>query len=653
MARRRRNRRQAPAPQDAQASWQAYLEVCDGAGATKSAESTYLQLAAFTIEEQYNGGWSGAAILVSRGDEPASLGRLLGAALTQKVVPGQQVVLHLTLGGEEQTSVRGLIVRSWPCLVSGVTPLDIEGEHLAGACSVGLTDPVSYLSTRPLWGVYQGSSAGEIVGGVLSLAAGGDGKPGLAPVLPGLPVVTITEDLREALSEIPYAIAVGEPLGAWLGDFLGEIGVCMELAGSTENDSVTARVSDRLPRGDPLEMQLLVGGDTSTAGQMAADPAYLTAVSAKPGMALRGQLLDDPSLGSLRRLGPGGAVGRLFLGPGVDLDEATDRAQRSLKGAHAGMLHVSIRSAQSSLRPGRLLQFDLTISGQAKWQVAWVGHQFRNGEYGNTATVLRADVRWCPPAPLPRPAVIVSGFVDGGAGHDAHQPVMRNRLGQIPISFPFAPSLIGNEAVHVRVADTNRDGRVTLNDFTMEKREEYDSLTPFWDREARKLHAGEYDDPFPGQADEDLEPEQLEQRMSMARRRVAIIRYEAYMEAKRRADRAGQGGGSPGQPGAGDTAEWPPRVMLNVLQPMAGSLHGFISAHRQGDSCRVAVHTPMWAEVVGFQYREDRQIHAGIVGATTGIVVEHDHHDAWSGMVFRPTENLEGGDDTSSNGGDE
>ena len=86
---------------------------------------------------------------------------------------------------------------------------------------------------------------------------------------------------------------------------------------------------------------------------------------------------------------------------------------------------------------------------------------------------------------------------------------------------------------------------------------------------------------------------------------------------------------------------WPPRIPLTIIEPMAGSMHGFIPAHRHGDICRVAIHHPLYAEIAGFQYRSNRQINAQIVGATAGLVVEHDANAAWSGLVFRPAEDLE------------
>ena len=90
--------------------------------------------------------------------------------------------------------------------------------------------------------------------------------------------------------------------------------------------------------------------------------------------------------------------------------------------------------------------------------------------------------------------------------------------------------------------------------------------------------------------------------------------------------------------------QWPPRVPLAVIAPMAGGLHGFIHGHRQGDVCRVAIHNPLYAEVTGFQYRSNRQINSDIVGATAGFVVEHNLSEAWSGVVFQPAQDLETAD---------
>ena len=95
---------------------------------------------------------------------------------------------------------------------------------------------------------------------------------------------------------------------------------------------------------------------------------------------------------------------------------------------------------------------------------------------------------------------------------------------------------------------------------------------------------------------------------------------------------------------------WPPRIPLPVIQPMAGGLHGLVPTHRHGDVCRVAVHDPMWAEIVGFQYRSNRRINANLVDATAGLIVEHDRAHSWTGIVFRPTDEVENSSGSSSSG---
>ena len=95
---------------------------------------------------------------------------------------------------------------------------------------------------------------------------------------------------------------------------------------------------------------------------------------------------------------------------------------------------------------------------------------------------------------------------------------------------------------------------------------------------------------------------------------------------------------------------WPPRIALPVVEPMAGAMHGFVGGHRQGDICRVAVHDPFTAEIVGYQYRDNRAINRDVVGAAAAIVVEHNFDDAWTGIVVRRIEDM---DDTESVGSSE
>ena len=79
----------------------------------------------------------------------------------------------------------------------------------------------------------------------------------------------------------------------------------------------------------------------------------------------------------------------------------------------------------------------------------------------------------------------------------------------------------------------------------------------------------------------------------------------------------------------------PPPIPLAPVPPGAGNRHGFMMDHRQGDWCRVAVVTPLYAEIVGFRYRDDRHLGDGLRDASAGIVMR-EGGDEWRGMVFRP-----------------
>ena len=83
-------------------------------------------------------------------------------------------------------------------------------------------------------------------------------------------------------------------------------------------------------------------------------------------------------------------------------------------------------------------------------------------------------------------------------------------------------------------------------------------------------------------------------------------------------------------------------VSLPLLETMGGGgAHGFVSAHRQGDPCRVVIHTPLNAEIVGFAYRQDGRVGADLTDSTAGLVVRHETDGGFSGLVFRPDEDLD------------
>ena len=95
---------------------------------------------------------------------------------------------------------------------------------------------------------------------------------------------------------------------------------------------------------------------------------------------------------------------------------------------------------------------------------------------------------------------------------------------------------------------------------------------------------------------------------------------------------AGAGGGDDGSPGEA----WPPRIPLSVVEPMAGGVHGFVTAHRRGDVCRILIRNPMYAEILGFGRHDHQRISQDMTGILTGVIVQEGDDDRWSGILFLP-----------------
>jgi len=656
-----------------------------------------VRLAEFVVREGYSRGWNGTGVIVGKGETPMTPGTMLSAVMASGVLAGTAVRVALdVLGG----TLDGVAVRTWPCVVNGIRPFPID-EFSAG-CDVHLVDPVSYLAEQPLWGAYRHVSAAEVVGGALSLARGGDGTPTTDPILPGLPPVRVVAEYRDALGEIPYAIAAGQRLGDWLAEFLAMLGLRAEMRGY-EDGRTDLVLADAVPRRPPIEMSVVTPSGLDPPSPASAGSVLIQGHAAYPGMPLRRALLDDPTKGSARPLLAHGAVGTVLTDAEIDVDEAALRVYRETEGVVARMLTMTALTRQPGIRPGEVLRLSKATHGFMDWQVPSVSHEFNGSVYENEVTLLRGDVAWHPPLPQYRPPVYVTALVDGGREFDFQQPVPRDRLGRIKVTFPFTPTPLGAEAEELAVADADLDGWVTLDDFDDDEIRSFTEDRVLWEDERRKYDAGEYNDPFPQKEDDELTEDELARREELREKRNSAISYGAFKRASQsdrddwdrdgvlserdglvsaalsqalRDDEERQriqdlwdardetpveegslveeygrlfGEGADDLPAdvraAREDADkepdrWPPRIPLPVVKPMAGALHGFIVAHRHGDTCRVAVHSPFSAEIVGFQYRNDRKINADLSTSVAGLVVEHNFEQAWSGLVFRRTDDM-------------
>ena len=714
------------------------------------------KLASLVASEGYNIGWCAHAIFafgVPGGG--ASRIDILATLAERGLSPGRRGKVNLRVEAEGNEILHNQTIRTWPCMVSQMVPLDSEDETRA-ICRIQLVDPLGYLASREIWGAYRDVSAAELVGGAIALAAGADEGPTTEVATAWLPKIRVRGRHRDALDVIPYAIAYGETLGEWLARVLGTLGLRAELFAEDGGDTQVVYLTDALAHRGSYEMHVERGEVELSDDEQGRDGGIsIRSRVAFPGNPLRAALLDDPTQGTPRVLAGFGPIGHVVRAQGADTDEVTERAWHEVRRGFCESLMVRAASGHPGIEPGCTITLNETINRIDHWQVASARHLVSEGAYDNDATLLRADTAWHPPQAEPRGTVIVSAMVDHSEESLYHEPVPRDRLGRINVRFSFLPPPNMEVAFALAEADTNRDGRITLDDYD-EKKDDYTADTEKWEEKARAYENGDYDDPYPGIASEYLSEEQIAEREERARQRQEAIAYIYYKrlvaqqpspEEGTQGDTAagsGTGGedddnptaeatgdegapetqdeptgddgsaaaertpagnaaaaigvqtkpisGAPaievqtqdgnGAPGIGeetqnggdatqeseedtppplgprrlrnpaaepDTLEtpappedrWPPRIALPVVEPMAGAMHSFVGGHRQGDICRVAVHDPFTAEIVGYQYRDNRAINRDVVGAAAAIVVEHNFADAWTGIVLRRIEDMD------------
>ena len=693
------------------------------------------KLASLVASEGYNIGWCAHAIFafgVPGGG--ASRIDILATLAERGLSAGRRGKVNLRVEAEGNEFLHNQTIRTWPCMVNQMVPLDSEDDTRA-ICRIQLVDPLGYLASREIWGAYRDVSASEVVGGAIALAAGVDEGPTTEVATAYLPTIRVRARHRDALDVIAYAIAAGETLGEWLARVLGTLGLRAELFAEDSGDTQVVYLTDALAHRGSYEMHVEREGVELSDDEQARDGGIsIRSRVAFPGNPLRGALLDDPTQGTPRVLVGFGPIGHVVRAQGADVDEVTERAWHEVRRGFCESLMVRAASGHPGIEPGCTITLNETINRIDHWQVASARHLVSEGAYDNDATMLRADTAWHPPQAEPRGTVIVSAMVDHSVETLFHEPVPRDRLGRINVRFSFLPPPNMEVAVALVEADADRDGRITLDDYDETKRNDYTANAEAWERKARAYENGDYGDPYPGVPDEILTEEQVAEREERTRQRHEAIAYIFYKRlaaappspeegtqgattdgtgtgdedddnptaetagdestpATRDEQAGNEGSGSAEQTQAGsdatgtaeqtqagsdatqeseegtppppgpwrlrnpaaeaDTLEtptppedrWPPRIALPVVEPMAGAMHSFVGGHRQGDICRVAVHDPFSAEIVGYQYRDNRAINRDVVGAAAAIVVEHNFDDAWTGIVLRRIEDM---DDTAS-----
>ena len=175
------------------------------------------KLASLVASEGYNIGWSARASLafgVPGGG--ASRVDILATLADRDLSPGRRGRVNLRVEAEGNEFLHNQTIRTWPCMVSRMVPID-SGDDTSAICRIELVDPIGYLASREIWGAFRDVSAAELIGGAIALAAGLEEGPTTEVATACLPRIIVRSSHRDALDVIPYAIATGEKLGDWVG----------------------------------------------------------------------------------------------------------------------------------------------------------------------------------------------------------------------------------------------------------------------------------------------------------------------------------------------------------------------------------------------------------------------------------------------------
>ena len=395
------------------------------------------------VHESRAGGWWGHARFIPwlsterRISDARAKATVFDIALDSGLVPGKSVAIHLVIEG---TDAAHALQRIWPSVITSV-----NADVGTGNCDVFFCDPLTYWARRPIWGAYRNCSPGEMLGGAMSLAAGGDGRPTLTPALPGMPVVRISQYLRATLERVPYAIAAGQALVPWLGGVFGRLGVRIEMLGYP-GGQVAVALRDTAPSGTPVAMTL-------DSGEASVMNAAVVASCSYPGRSARATVLDDPGFPAAEPIGGRGAVEAVSCIAQIDQSESELVAGFTQQKIDLGRSRMLVKTRRTDFMPGRLVKFtNCSVGGETLWQAGGTTHFFSTGRfaaskpstvargvYANYVALESGRLPWRPPIPPDDGPVVVSGIVGDGTS-DEGAMVARDRLGRIPIRFCFLPA---------------------------------------------------------------------------------------------------------------------------------------------------------------------------------------------------------------------
>ena len=281
-------------------------------------------LVSLFVHEAYNTGWSAQGLLAFSIEGASASGiEAIATLAAQGLAPGMSATAQISVHSDDDPAPTARTVRRWPSMVERVNTTGHDAS--AVLVHIVLVDPISYLRNRALWGAFCEIDPAHLIASALALAAGTAPREAAEVLAPALPSVEIRARHREALQSLPYVLGCGEPIGTWLECVLGTLGLRMEIEAAQNANAVVAHLCDSATFRQGFEMTPVPA--TRGLAERSADGMLSirshTAFATTP---IRAGLLDDPTQGTPRAVLADGSPGTVVDAPGVDAQEAAERA---------------------------------------------------------------------------------------------------------------------------------------------------------------------------------------------------------------------------------------------------------------------------------------------------------------------------------------
>ena len=462
--------------------------------------------------------------------------------------------------------------RTWTSVITAATAKAPDSSERYATCALLIADPLTALRNRRVWFGWGECRLDALVGGAMSCAANGTGVPGREPVLRGMPAIRIYPEIRSAVQRVPYAIARGETLGEWLDGLCEALRVRIEVL-STSDGRLAIALRDRPPPQSGLNR----GGPVEMTADDTVEPSTDVIVLGRTMLASsaseRESMIDNPSRGDPVRFGPSGSLGDVFEVPDLSDDEALERKRRREDRAALAQVRVYGLTGQPGMLPGRTVRLMQRMADDAD-TAGTGGAQSAPGE----------------------------GRSEEAGGDESGLPTRSAALRE-------EYTLFGTSEWQVCETPHIYRGGGYVNEVALEKAST--AWYPEGPRERRRTHT------LTGI----IECGAAKAGERVARDRLGRIPVRlAFMRPNS---------------GENDDGAWSTTMMLAVQAESGGKNHAVVVDQREGDLCRVRVHGPLRADIVGFVHRDDRAIKESAVGATAAVLVGQESGE-WEGFAFEP-----------------